>query len=116
MMRYSKAMVRSSVVAVVCGLVCGCATARPEPAPTALERAVAEDDDLGAPGPSEEDLRAREAARAEDAQAMLEDPDATRIDFDGEEANDAPVDIVMVPPDRSPSKSFMQDIVMGPSS
>ena len=113
MMRYPKVMLRPASVAAVCALLCACATAGPEVEPTALERAVAEDEDLGDPRPSAEE---REAANEARAQAMLEDPSAERIDFDGEEANDAPVDIVMVPGDRSKSKSFMQDIVMGPSS
>lgn len=111
-MRYPKDMPRLASVAVMCALLCACATAAPGLEPTGLERAVAEDDDLGDPRPSAEE---RQAANEAQAQALLEDPNAERIDFDGDEANDAPVDIVMVPGDRSKSKSFMQDIVMGPS-
>ena len=113
-MRYSKVMVRPAAAVIVCALVGGCATARPDLETTALEHAIAEDDDLGDPrAHASED---EEAAKEAQAQAMLDDPKVEHIDFDGAEANDAPVDIVTIPPDRSPSKSFMQDIVMGPSS
>jgi hypothetical protein len=114
MMRYSKVMLRSAAtVAVVCAFVAGCATARPGVETSALEQAIAEDEDLGDPrATTPED----EAAKEAQAQAMLDDPSAEHIDFDGAEANDEPVDMVTIPPDRSPSKSFMQDIVMGPSS
>lgn len=114
MMRYSKVMLRSAAtVAVVCAFVAGCATARPAVETSALEQAIAEDEDLGDPrATTPED----EAAKEAQAQAMLDDPSAEHIDFDGAEANDEPVDMVTIPPDRSPSKSFMQDIVMGPSS
>ncbi len=115
-MRYSKVMVRPAIVAVVCALVTACATARPDVQTSALERAVTEDDDLGDPRAAGPDDEAREAAEQARAEAMLHDPSVERIDFDGDEANDAPVDMVTIPPDRSPSKSFMQDIVMGPSS
>lgn len=116
-MRYSKDMLRSSLVIAMCAGVCGCATAQGAGSPGALEQALADDDDLGDPrGTAEE----REAAAAEreqaQAQAMLDDPDAERMTFDGDEANDAPVDRVMIPPDRSPSRSMIQDITMGPSS
>lgn len=112
MMRYSRVMVRSTAVAMCVSLL-GCATAGPAVETSVLEQAVAEDEDLGDPRPSTEE---RDAASQARAQAALEDPSAEHIDFDGDEANDAPVDMVMVPPDRSPSKSLMQDIVMGPSS
>ena len=112
-MRYANSMVRPAFVASVCALFGACATAGPDVEPTALERAVAEDEDLGDPRAA---LAERETASEARAQALLDDPGAERFDFDGEEANDAPVDIVVVPGDRSKSKSFMQDIVMGPSS
>lgn len=113
-MRYPKAMPRpAAAVAVVCALVAGCATTRPQVETTALEQAIAEDDDLGDPRDA---AREDEGAKEAQAQAMLEDPSAEHIDFDGAEENDEPVDMVTIPPDRSPSKSFMQDIVMGPSS
>ena len=111
MMRYSKVMLRSAAVALVCVSVSGCATAGPDAQLTAIELAVAEDEDLGDPGPSAEE---RQAARDAQAQAALDDPKATHIDFDGEEPNDAPVDMVTIPPDRSPSHSLIQDITMGP--
>lgn len=117
MMRYSKVMLRPAVVAMVCVWVCGCATAQSgaqsEAPMTAIELAVAEDEDLGDPGPSAEE---RQAARDAAAQAALDDPNATHIDFDGEDPNDAPVDMVVIPPDRSPSPSLIQDIISGPSS
>lgn len=113
-MRYPKVMLRpAAAVAVVCAFVAGCATARPEVETTALEQAIAEEDDLGDPRASAPE---DEAAKEAQAQAMLNDPGAEHIDFDGAEENDEPVDMVTIPPDRSPSKSFMQDIVMGPSS
>lgn len=84
---------------------------------TAMEQALSEEDDLGDPRGSIEERRASARARDEaQAQALLDDPNTTRVDFDGDEANDAPVDVVMIPPDRSPSKSLIQDITMGPSS
>lgn len=114
MMRYCNSMVRPvAAVAVVCALVAGCATARPEMETTALELAISEEDDLGDPRAQ---ASSDDAARDAEAQAMLDDPSAERIDFDGAEANDEPVDMVTIPPDRTPSKSLMQDIVMGPSS
>ncbi|MCR9165667.1 MAG: hypothetical protein ACE37F_08205 [Nannocystaceae bacterium] len=105
-----------AAVAVVCALVAGCATARPEMETTALELAISEEDDLGDPRAQASSDDATRAARDAEAQAMLDDPSAERIDFDGAEANDEPVDMVTIPPDRTPSKSLMQDIVMGPSS
>lgn len=114
-MRYSKVMLRPAVVALMCVWVCGCATARPDAQPTAIELAVAEDEDLGDPGPSEEERIAAADARAQEAlHAAQTDPDTTHIDFDGDESNDAPVDMVTIPPDRTPSASLIQDIVMGP--
>ncbi|MGH1345387.1 MAG: hypothetical protein ACRBN8_27740 [Nannocystales bacterium] len=104
-------MLRPTVLAVVCVWVGGCATIQLDARPTAIELAVAEDEDLGAPGPTAEE---RQAARDAQAQAALDDPKATHIDFDGEEANDAPVEMVTIPPDRTPSHSLIQDITMGP--
>ncbi len=116
MMRYSKVMLRPAAVALVCVWVCGCASARPAARSagqlSALELAVAEDEDLGDPRPSAEQ---RQAARDAAAQAALDDPNTTHLDFDGEEANDAPIDMVVIPPDRSPSPSLIQDIISGPS-
>lgn len=111
-MGYANLVMRASLVlASVCVCSAGCATSASKPvAPSALERAVAEDEDLGDPRDALAD-RAEEV----DATALLEDPSATRIDFDGDEANDAPVDHVHIPPDRSPSRSMIQDITMGPS-
>ncbi len=113
-MRYFTDMLRSAVLAIVCVWVSGCATSRPDAQPTAIELAVAEDEDLGDPGPSDEERQAARDARAQAALHDLDDPKATHIDFDGEEANDAPVDMVTIPPDRSPSRSLIQDITMGP--
>ena len=111
-MGYANVVVRASLVlASVCVFVGGCAKSADEPVPpSALERAVAEDEDLGDPRDafSEED-------REVDATALLNDPSAESIDFDGDEANDAPIDHVHIPPDRSPSRSMIQDITMGPS-
>lgn len=116
MMRYFRTMTRPAAL-LVCVSLGGCATAGSATADaqtSALERAVAQEEDLGAPGPTDEQ---RQAAREARAEATLEDPDAEHIDFDSDvEANDAPVDVVTVPGDRSPSKSLIQDITMGPSS
>lgn len=111
MMRYSKVMLRPAAVAMVCVWVCACATNRPDAQLTAIELAVADDEDLGDPRPSAEE---RQAARDAQAQAALDDPNTTHLDFDGEEANDAPVDMITIPPDRTPSHSLIQDITMGP--
>jgi hypothetical protein len=118
-MRYPKVMLRSVFGVVVCAGVAACATSATSQggSMTAMEQALSEEDDLGDPRGSIEERRASARARDEaQAQALLDDPNTTRVDFDGDEANDAPVDVVMIPPDRSPSKSLIQDITMGPSS
>ncbi len=117
-MRYCMVMPRPIVLcAAMCAWVCGCATAPPATQTSALERAVAEDEDLGDPRVmTPEDRAARDAREQARAQAMLDDPSVTRLDFDGDEENDAPVDRVSIPPDRSPSSSLMDQVIMGPSS
>ncbi len=117
-MRYCKMMPRLIASCVVmCAWVCGCATTSPRDQTTALERAVADDDDLGDPRASRPEEQAANRARQEaQARAALDDPGTTHVDFDGEEENGAPVDRVSIPPDRSPSPSMMNQIRLGPSS
>ncbi len=92
--------------------VTGCAHAPgSDSAPSALEMAAAADDeDLGDPRPAPQELE------AEEEQALLDDPSATRLDFDGVEENYYPTDMVVIPPDREPMPSLMQEITLGPSS
>lgn len=93
----------SSLLAVACAHA-------PAEERSALEQAVAAEDDLGAPDMSTPALEESEA------QALLDDPSATRLDFDGDDPNDAPVDRVAIPPDREPMPSLMRTVTMGPSS
>lgn len=95
-------------LAVFALLALGCSASRAQ-APSALEAAVADDEDLGNPRSEPEELDAEAQA------ALLNDPSATQLDFDGAEENDAPTDVIMVPGDREPMPSMMKDIVLAPS-
>lgn len=92
-------------VGLLATVLAGCASAA-----TLVETAIAADEDLGDPRNP-----ARNHEQLQREAASLEDPDATVIDFDGAEENDAPVETIRVNADRSASESMMQSVVLGPS-